>query len=127
MIPVGTYKRSTNLDQRKEKSEALLKKNPARVPIICEVARGHNIILDQNKNKFMSPKDITMGEFMSVIRRRIQNLNAESALYLFINNKLIPLTENLGTIYNENKDPEDNFLYIILSLENTFGFSIMRY
>jgi GABA(A) receptor-associated protein len=47
-------------------------------------------------------------------------LNPACALFIFINNRLIPVTTVVSTVYETNKD-EDGFLYVCCSEENTFG------
>lgn len=48
-------------------------------------------------------------------------LPQETALYLFINNRIQPSTTMMmSAVYDEYKD-EDGFLYITYSGENTFG------
>ena len=56
---------------------------------------------------------------MYVIRKRM-NLSPEKSLYLFVNNKMVPCSKLLGTIYEEEKD-EDGFLYVNYGGESTFG------
>ena len=48
------------------------------------------------------------------------DLSPEKALYLFINNKLIPCSQLLGSVYEAEKN-EDGFLYINYAGESTFG------
>ena len=71
------------------------------------------------KSKFLVPENITYGEFLYIIRSRIQ-LGAEKALFLFVNNTIPSATENMKDIYEKNKDV-DNFLYCFYSSESTFG------
>jgi hypothetical protein len=47
-------------------------------------------------------------------------LNPACALFIFINNRLVPVTSNISSVYEINKD-EDGFLYVCCSEENTFG------
>ena len=47
-------------------------------------------------------------------------LNAEHAMFLFINGLLVSNSETVGHIYHQHKD-EDGFLYITYTSENTFG------
>ena len=56
---------------------------------------------------------------MYVIRKRI-HLSEEKALYLFINNSIVPVSKDLGTIYEEKKE-KNGFLYIKYDSESTFG------
>jgi GABA(A) receptor-associated protein len=42
------------------------------------------------------------------------------AIFVLINNKLIPNTATISEVYATEKE-EDGFMYVIYSLENTFG------
>ena len=65
------------------------------------------------------PVDLTVGQFVYVIRRRIK-LPSEKAIFIFVNDILPPTAALISTIYEEHKD-EDGFLYVLYSGENTFG------
>lgn len=65
------------------------------------------------------PVDLTVGQFVYVIRKRIQ-LPSEKAIFIFVNDILPPTAALISTIYEEHKD-EDGFLYVLYSGENTFG------
>ena len=41
-------------------------------------------------------------------------------LFIFINETMPPISENMSLVYNKHED-EDGFLYITYSGENTFG------
>ena len=56
---------------------------------------------------------------MYVIRKRM-HLTPEKALYLFVNDKMIPCSSLLSTVYDAEK-AEDGFLYINYAGESTFG------
>ena len=77
-------------------------------------------ISDIDKKKYLVPADLTVGQFVYVVRKRI-NLSAEKAIYVFVKNILPPTAALMSAIYEENKD-EDGFLYMTYSGENTFGF-----
>jgi len=88
------------------------------VPVIVERAEKSDIpVLD--KKKYLVPADLTVGQFVYVIRKRIK-LNAEKAIFIFVNNVLPPTAALMNAIYEEHKD-EDGFLYVTYSGENTFG------
>lgn len=68
----------------------------------------------------MVPADLTVGQFVYVIRKRIK-LSPEKAIFIFVSGNVLPPTASLmSTVYEEHKD-EDGFLYITYSGENTFG------
>ena len=61
----------------------------------------------------------TVGEFVYIIRKRIK-LGPEQAMFIFTNNILPPTASSIYSIYQEHRD-DDGFLYLVYSLENTFG------
>ena len=109
-----------NFDLKKRKSESLRIKNkyPTRIPIICE-KNIQSDVPDLDKNKYLVPPDLTVGQFLYVIRKRIK-LTPEKGLFLFIDNTIPPSSEIISKIYKDYQN-EDGFLYIVYSGENTFG------
>ncbi|KAB5564374.1 hypothetical protein DKX38_004428 [Salix brachista] len=75
-----------------------------------------------DKKKYLVPADLTVGQFVYVIRKRIK-LSAEKAIFIFVDNVLPPTGAIMSSIYEEKKD-EDGFLYVTYSGENTFGAQI---
>ena len=69
--------------------------------------------------RYLVPADLTVGQFVYVIRKRIK-LSPEKAIFVFINNQLPPTATLMSVIYEKQKD-EDGFLYVTYSGENTFG------
>lgn len=114
------FKNQFYFEQRLEESSRVLKKYPDRVPVICEksVINSSNCP-DIDKKKYLVPSDLTMGQFLYVIRKRLK-LSSEKALFLFVGNVMVPSTMTLDRIYNTYRD-NDGFLYITYSLENVFG------
>ena len=104
--------------ERKNEALNILKKFPDRIPVICEKISGHNAP-DINKHKYLVPLNLTIGQFIYVIRKRMI-LPKESALYLYINGTIPSSSQLLEYVYSYNKDT-DLFLYISYSTENTFG------
>ena len=115
---MSNFKKSKTENERLTESSKIIEKYPNRIPIIIEKDKKSKI-KDIDKNKFLVPNDMTLGQFMYVIRKRI-NLKASEAIFLFINNALPPTASIMGTIYENNKD-KDGFLYIEYEGENTFG------
>ncbi|KAJ3183938.1 ubiquitin-like protein atg8 [Irineochytrium annulatum] len=105
-------------EKRKQEAERIRQKYPDRVPCIVEKAEKSDIATI-DKKKYLVPCDLTVGQFVYVIRKRIK-LSPEKAIFIFVNNVLPPSSSLLSQVYQEHKD-EDQFLYIIYSSENTFG------
>ena len=111
------FKTNHDFDKRWNESQRIVIKYPERVPIICE--RFTTNVPEVDRKKYLCPRDLSLANFIYVIRKRM-TLNSEKALYLFVNNKMIPCSKLLGTIYEQEKD-EDGFLYINYGGESTFG------
>ena len=106
--------------RRKAEAERILAKYPQRIPVICEKDPRSRDIPDIDRQKYLVPDDLTVANFMYVIRKRIK-INPEKSIYLFVNNKVMPATAQLiSALYEEYKD-EDGFLYITYAGESTFG------
>ena len=65
------------------------------------------------------PKDLTIGQFIFVIRQRMK-LDESQSIYIFINGMIPTPSQFVFEIYEKHKD-EDNFLYITYCAESTFG------
>lgn len=118
-IDYSEFKRQFSFQNRLEESTRVLAKYPDRVPIICEKLFNQKNLFNIDKKKYLVPRDLTIGQFIYVIRKRLF-LSPEEALFLFINNEIISGTSIIGDVY-ENKKDTDGFLYVKYSKENTFG------
>ena len=118
------FKKDYTLDCRKAESSRVLNKYPDKLPVICEKhesgASSHSFavgVLD--KKKYLVPCNLTLGQFIYVIRKRLQ-LSADTAIFLFVG-KMIPHTASLmSDLYHRHKDT-DGFLYMNYAFENVFG------
>lgn len=113
------FKDEKTFDVRQVESRRVREKYPDLIPVICERADNSNLP-DTTRRKYLVPKALTMGQFMYVLRRRI-SLDANRAMFLFINNNtLAPSAELVSAVFEEHKD-EDGFLYMTYNGESTFG------
>jgi hypothetical protein len=104
--------------------EVVKQKYPNYIPIIVRVHDNKSIKL--TKSKYLVGGEITLGQFLSILRKKITNIKSTESIYLLINNTLIPVTLPISIIYNEKKDPETNMLYITICKENTFGTNFIK-
>lgn len=115
-----SFKSEFSFSKRSLEAKRIMSKYNDRIPIICE--RANNVGPDCpyiDKKKYLVPMDLTVAQFIYVIRKRL-NLDAEKAMFIFVNGE-VPTNANLITnLYNDYKD-EDGFLYVTYALENTFG------
>jgi GABA(A) receptor-associated protein len=110
------FKKKYSLNHRKTEAARILAKYPDRIPIIVNISKD---LPELDKKKYLIPGNMTLGQFMYVLRKRI-SLRPESALFLYVGNTLAPTSEMVSQIYENNKD-EDSFLYISVLTESTFG------
>lgn len=113
-----SFKEITSFEKRVSESSRIRAKFPDRAPMIIERAPGAHVPLI-DKNKFLVPLDLTFGQLLYIIRRRLI-LPPEQALFVFCG-KLLPSTATLiREVYNRHKD-SDGFVYLRYTGENTYG------
>ncbi|AAS53075.1 AER396Wp [Eremothecium gossypii ATCC 10895] len=115
---MSSFKSEYPFEKRKAESERICSQFENRVPVICERAEKSDIP-EVDRRKYLVPADLTVGQFVYVIRRRIK-LPAEKAIFIFVNDTLPPTAALMFAVYQEHKD-KDGFLYVKYSGENTFG------
>ena len=114
------FKVKHSFDKRFSESHRILEKYPDKIPVICEKGRVGDDIPDIDRKKYLCPNDISIANFMFVIRKRIK-LPSEKSIFLFVNDtNLVPTAALLSQVYEEHKD-DDGFLYITYNGESTFG------
>lgn len=99
--------------------QKIIENYPDRVPVIITLSKdfSKNYVLD--KSKYIVPNDLALGQLVYMLRKKLK-LEAEKAVFVYINNKLIENTETMKAIYDKHKHT-NGFLYIELALESTFG------
>lgn len=119
-MEVAPFKTRFSFEHRNSEAIKIRTKFPGRIPVIVERSpRAHNIPL-LDKEKFLVPGDLTIGQFIFVIRKRI-SIPSETALFLFVNGTLPTTGMLLKELYESYKDI-DGFMYCNYTGENTFGF-----
>jgi len=54
-------------------------------------------------SRYLVPADLTVGQFVYVIRKRIK-LSPEKAIFIFVGNVLPPTAAMMSSVYEQNKD-----------------------
>lgn len=114
-----SFREIYSFQQRQTECINILKKYPDKIPIICEKNYNRTDNPNIDKNKYLVSDNLTIGQFLYVLRKRI-SIDPNQALYLYINNNIPSINKNLKEIYYFNKN-EDGFLYITYQFETTFG------
>ena len=118
---MGKMKHSEkSFEQRLFESTKIREKYPQRICIYIEKSDICNNIQTIDKNKYLVPNNLSISQFIFVIRNRIK-LPKEIALFFYTKNNCI-LSGNTSMIelYDKYKD-NDGFFYITYSGENCFG------
>ncbi|GFS66468.1 hypothetical protein TNIN_255911 [Trichonephila inaurata madagascariensis] len=123
--PTGTFKQRKSLATRKEEVENIRTKFPTKIPVIVERYHKESQLPLLDKTKFLVPQELTVSQFLTIIRNRM-HLGANQAFYLLINNRSIAsMSKTVAEVYLESKD-EDGFLYVTYASQEMFGFNCTR-
>ncbi|XWS12843.1 hypothetical protein CRYUN_Cryun37aG0125300 [Craigia yunnanensis] len=77
----SSFKLEQPLERRQAEASRIREKYPDRIPVIVEKAERSDIP-DIDKKKYLVPADLTVGQFVYVVRKRIK-LSAEKAIFVF--------------------------------------------
>ena len=92
-----SFKTEYPFEKRKDEADRVLQKYPRRVPIICEKDLRSRDTPDIDRKKYLVPPDMTVAQFMYVIRGRI-NIMPDLSIYLFVNNTVMPASAQLLSV-----------------------------
>ena len=76
------FKSTKSLQERSNEARRIKAKYPDRLPIYVE----YKFPVNDKKNKFLVPTDLTCGQFMYIIRKRVK-LAADEGLFIYVNNR----------------------------------------
>lgn len=109
----------------KEETRKVLMKYPERVPVYIELDK--NLKLD--KHKYLVPKDMTLAQFIFVVKKRTiesgSSIKESHAIYVLVSSKtgkIVPRhTDLLSELYAEHKHADDDMLRLFIGIETFFG------
>lgn len=114
------YIENNTFDNRLIESVKIRTKFPNRFPVICEVNNTIDTTMRLSKNKFLVPGNLTVGQFIYVVRKYLA-VNSIQTVFVFTESNEIPKTsECIDSLYNLYKN-KDGYLYLSINVENTFG------
>lgn len=114
---VNVFKKDIPEAKRISLSTKLFNQYPDRIPVIVQGDKQ----LKLKKQKFLAPKNMTVANLLTQIRNQTETTKS-TAIFLFSDKtgSLIPINRKIIDIYDKYHD-QDGFLYIHVSIENTFG------
>jgi GABA(A) receptor-associated protein len=113
------FKDAQSFERRAAESLRIKGKFPGKIPVIVERGKTSEDIPDIDNCKFLVPADLTVGQFIYTIRKRMM-LPPEKALFVFVGSMLPPTGALMKEVYAQFMD-RDGFLYIQYRGENVFG------
>jgi GABA(A) receptor-associated protein len=111
------FKSEVSLEKRKFQTHEIIKRHPDRLPVFV-YKKGDTA----TKNKYLVPRDITVAQFMYILRKNI-NITSDKGIFIFVDNVLPPNSSLMSTLYMQHAD-EDGYLYITYAQESVFGFGV---
>jgi len=98
--------------QKRDDVLRLLKRYPDKIPVYIEGI---------TQNKFLVPYDITVAQFLYMLREKVLMTPTESIFVFFGKRKeIMPSNMIIREIYDRLKD-DDDMLYAFYAKENVFG------
>ncbi|XP_022908042.1 microtubule-associated proteins 1A/1B light chain 3C-like [Onthophagus taurus] len=112
--------KNKSIDVRKEEVLAIRNRFPTKIPIIVQRFAKESNLPQLEKTKFLVPQELTMSQFLMIIKNRIK-MKPTQSLYLLVNDRsLVSLSITFAEVYAEHAGP-DGFLYITYASQETFG------
>ncbi|KAJ0032936.1 hypothetical protein NQD34_000043, partial [Periophthalmus magnuspinnatus] len=114
------FKQRKSFATRKQEAAGIRTKFPNKIPVIIERYEKEQFLPPLDKTKFLVPHELTMTQFVTIIRNRMALLPSQ-AFYLLINNSgLASMSLTMAQVYKEHQD-EDGFVYMTYASQEMFG------
>ena len=97
----------------------MLRQYPGRCCLYIEKKESCKLLNNLQKKKYLVPKGVQFDQLIYIIRSRLV-MKKETALFCYVNKRLINGSVTIGELYDKHK-AEDKFLYIQYAGENCFG------
>ena len=86
------FKNLHSFEKRNSECGRILKKHPERIPVVVCKGDKEKTLQDIDKQKYLVPQDMTIGQFVYIIRKRIK-------LKLHVNMSFL---KKVKTFFNKN-------------------------
>jgi len=103
-------------EDRTKQYNKISQKYKNHIPVV--VLQDENIEID--KNKYLVNNDITVGQFMFTIRKRVK-LKKEEALFIVTDSGVTPPNSELMSVIYTNNKSSCGFLTLYIKKEAVFG------
>ncbi|KAM9133090.1 microtubule-associated protein 1 light chain 3 gamma-like [Pangshura tecta] len=119
--PRAPFKQRKCFVTRKREVSAVRSKFPNKLPVILERYPKEKVLPALDRTKFLVPQELTMGQFVTIIRNRMA-LSSTQSFYLLVDGSrsLVSMSLTMAEVYTLNQD-EDGFLYMTYASQEMFG------
>ncbi|XP_042201243.1 microtubule-associated proteins 1A/1B light chain 3C-like [Callorhinchus milii] len=114
------FKHAKSAASRKAEAAFIRDKYPQKIPVIVERYPGELYLPFLDKAKFLVPQEMTMCQFVTIIRDRLA-LSSSQTFYLLVKNRsLVNMCATMCELDQDYKD-SDGFLYMTYASQEMFG------
>ena len=114
------FKKTYDFNTRYNQCSNIIQKYPNRIPIILEHKPSSRSYTQHNTKKYLVPKHVTIGQFVYIIKKKLDMRTDDESLFFSIHDTLPEITATLHEIYEQYKD-NDGYLYILYFNENNIS------
>ena len=113
------FRQRLSLEHRQRELQRVLRNHPDHVPTI--ITRHTEDDPPLAREKFLLPKGLTGAELCAVVRRHLPPLPEGQALFLLCGDTMVNGQTTVMSVWDAHRDPDDGFLYVVYTMEHTFG------
>uniref|UniRef100_UPI003AB0E651 microtubule-associated proteins 1A/1B light chain 3C n=2 Tax=Centroberyx TaxID=88664 RepID=UPI003AB0E651 len=114
------FKQRKSFATRKQEVAGIRSKFPNKIPVIIERYQREKYLPPLDKTKFLVPQELTMTQFVTIIRNRMALLPTQAFYLLIDSSGLASMSLTMAQVYKDHKD-EDGFLYMTYASQEMFG------
>ncbi len=101
------FRNENEFDERKRISNRIRSRYNDKIPVICEVShKSKSIDLKMERKKFLCPGDLSISQFMVILRKKLRLFDSSEALYLFVSDTIPNGTTEMNELYKNFKDED---------------------
>ncbi|XP_072278791.1 microtubule-associated protein 1 light chain 3 gamma-like [Pyxicephalus adspersus] len=115
-----SFKLRKRLDSRIHEVNRVKTRFPCKIPVIVERSSREKQLPQLQKIKFLVSPEITMGQFVNMIRSRLSLLPSHSLCVMVDERQLASLSMTMLEVYTAHRD-QDGFLYMTYMSHEVFG------
>lgn len=117
----GTFREAHGFEARAAEARRVRAANTKCVPVIVERAARTRDLPCLDKAKYLVPRDVTVSQFVYVLRKHMGALTPDKALFVYTDGGIMPTSgARVGDVHAMYRDA-DGFLYMQYAGESTFG------